>query len=571
MTTKFSFIVLAFLASFATIQGQTSGPKLWSQQFQRPASSPAGSPPLETFNDVKSLSSGNVIAVGYTTGATPIDESDLLIRKISSSTGAIMNEIFIDYYGGVKNDAAIRVLVAEPYIYVIGTSTFSLAPNDKDIVIMKMDTSLTTIWSRSFNNTGNPNDVAVDAGLDLFGNLYVLGNTTRTTTGGDIILRKYDSNGNVLFTKFYTSSGNFNDEARAMVVEPNGICDITGFYTSSTLGSRLLALKVWSNGAQLWVKYHDATTGVVLPDEGVSVSYDPVNNDMYVCGRGQNSSGNYDWVVVRFAGSDGTKVWYKKYVGVGNLDDAGIKVIYDSGSLYSCGNINTTVSGVTSKNIQLRKLNPADGATVWNKTYNFLNGANGPSEDVVTSMLVSPSGIIYLCGYIYYPTPTSVAPYQLVMAYNSSGVQQWAHMESSSSGSAFQGIDVRALAYSPSQNALYAVGYKWATISLISYSTIMKFGPVSIVSPIAEKVGDDASSIIAPKLYPNPASDFIQLQRFDEGVGQIQVLDATGKLVLQAEVQEETTRMDVNSLLAGMYIVRYTCNGQTQYMRFIRE
>lgn len=241
---------------------------------------------------------------------------DCCIRKIDKSTGAILNESFIDFYGGERTDVAVKVLIAEPYVYVIGTSTFTSSPFDKDIVVIKTDTSLNTIWTRNINNTGNPDDVAVDAGLDIFGNLYVLGNTTRTTTGGDILLRKYNSSGTVLFTKFYTSTGgNYSDAATALAVEPNGVCNITGYYNSGTLGTRLLALKVWSNGAQLWAKYHDVTTGAVRPDEGVSVSSDPVSGDVFVCGRGQNSLGNYDWVVVRFAGSDGTKLWNKKYIG----------------------------------------------------------------------------------------------------------------------------------------------------------------------------------------------------------------------------------------------------------------
>ncbi len=573
MSLKSSLFILALIISVGNAAGQTTGPLQWSKQHQRPVSSSLGyGPPLEAYNDVKALSSGNTIAVGYTVGATPaVAETDVLIRKINSSTGAIMNERFLDYYGGLKNDEAIKVLVAEPYLYLIGTAIFSAAPNDKDIFIIKMDTSLNTIWSFSINNLGNPNDIAVDAGLDAFGNIYILGNTTRTTTGGDIMLVKLDNNGTQLFKKYYTSTGNNYDEAKALAVEPNGVCNITGSYTSATLGSRILGLKVWSNGAQLWARYHDVTSGAVQPDEGVSVSYNPVNNDMYVCGRGRNASGNYDWAVVCFAGSDGTKIWYKKYEGVGNTDDSGSKIIYDAGSLYACGNITTTVTGVTSENIQLRKLNPADGATIWNKTYNFLNGSFGPSEEMATSMLVSPSGTIYIGGNVYFPTPTYYQPYQLVLAYNSSGVQQWAHLESSGSTSGTQGIDVKGLAYCAPQNALYAAGYKYATISFISYSTILKFGPTAIVSPLPDRIADNEEKFISPNLFPNPASNYIQLQRFDEGVGQMEIISASGKLMRWEAVQEDMTLVDISNLPSGLYILRYTCDQNTHTIRFVKE
>ncbi|MBK9399768.1 MAG: T9SS type A sorting domain-containing protein [Bacteroidetes bacterium] len=574
MSLKLPLLILALVISAGNVTGQTTGPLQWSKQHQRPVTSALGyGPPLEAYNDVKALSSGNTIAVGYTVGANPgVVENDALVRKINNSTGSIMNERFLDYYGGLKTDEAIKVLIAEPYIYVIGTATFGTAPNDKDMFIIKMDTSLNTIWSFSINTLGNPNDIAVDAGLDAFGNIYILGNTTRTTTGGDIILVKLDNNSTQLFKKYYSSTGNYYDEAKALAVEPNGVCNITGSYTSATLGSRLLGLKVWSNGAQLWAKYHDVTSGAVQPDEGVSVSYDPVNNDMYVCGRGRNASGNYDWVVVRFAGSDGTKIWSKKYAGTSNYDDAGAEIIYTTtGELFACGTIKTTVSGTDSPNIQLRKLNPVDGATIWNKVYNFLNGAFGPSEEKATTMLVSPSGTIYVGGTVYFPTPTYYQPYQLVLAYNSSGVQQWTHLESSGSTSGTQGIDVKGLAYSSSQNALYAAGYKYATISFLSYSTILKFGPTAIVSPLPDRIAENEEGFISPYLFPNPASNYIQLQRFDEGVAQLQIINASGKLIMWETVQEAMTQVDISTLPAGLYVVRYTCNQSTQTMRFVKE
>ena len=572
MIRKINTLLCLIILAQLTAIGQTSGPLQWTVKHSRPTTITMGTPPLEACNNIKALSSGNVITVGYTTGGSPIAESDLYIRKIDKSTGAILNESFIDFYGGERTDVAVKVLIAEPYVYVIGTSTFTSSPFDKDIVVIKTDTSLNTIWTRNINNTGNPDDVAVDAGLDIFGNLYVLGNTTRTTTGGDILLRKYNSSGTVLFTKFYTSTGgNYSDAATALAVEPNGVCNITGYYNSGTLGTRLLALKVWSNGAQLWAKYHDVTTGAVRPDEGVSVSSDPVSGDVFVCGRGQNSLGNYDWVVVRFAGSDGTKLWNKKYIGTSNNNDAGIGVIYTSaGELYTSGNIRTAVSGIESNNIQLRKLDPSNGASIWNKTYNFQNGPDGPSNDVATTMLVSPSGTIYIGGYIYFQTPTYVAPYHLVLSYNSSGVQQWAHMEFTS-GAMFQGLNINSLAYSTSENAVFAAGYDWATVSLNSNSVIIKLGPASITAPIAIRSNLDQDDFKAPIVYPNPAQDFIYLKRFDQSEGHLQIFDMSGRIVFSQLLQEEINSIDISTFPSGLYLARYSCNENSETLRFVKE
>ncbi len=568
MLHKLPLFTALFMAVHFVLPGQTTGPLLWSQSYQRPGSAGIGTPPLESYTDMKELSSGSIIAVGNAAGLNGVSYSDAMVRKINAGTGSIISENYIDYYGGTRNDVAVKVLVAEPYIYIIGTAEYSVSPYDKDIFIIKKDTSLNTIWSYGYNNTGNPNDMAVDAGLDMFGNIYVLGNTTRTATGADIVLLKLDPNGTALFTKFYSSTGNYTDMAKGMAVELNGICNITGYYTNATLGSRMLALKVWSNGVQLWVKYHDVTSGAIQPDEGLAVSYDPSSNDMFICGKGTNASGNFDWVVVRFAGSDGTKVWNTKYAGSNNSNDAGVKVIYDSGELYTCGYISTSVSGVVSQNIQLRKLKSVNGSAIWTKTYNFLNGASGASVENVTSMILSPAGNIYLGGTVSLPTPSSYDLYHLVLNYNSAGIQQWAHMQSTSSFSSFQGLDVNALVYSGDENAVYAGGFKWSTMSLISYSTLLKLGPTFINAPVAEKSDLITRSIVC---YPNPAINELHLKQPATAAGTLFLYDLNGKLLLQNYLPDEDNTIGIGELSPGLYIAKYTGNGISETFRIVKQ
>ena len=571
---RFSMFLLCALA-LTISSAQTSGPIVWKRADIRSGITTPGGAPFENYKDVKALSSGNTIALGETGGVGAAIGGDIVLRKHSASSGAILFERFIDGYLAGYSDKAVKLLVAEPFIYVVMNSTYNLTPFDQDIFVYKLDTSLNTVWVRNLNTSGNPDDIAVDAGLDQLGNLYVVGNTTRTGTGGDIVWLKYSSSGSLLFTKYYTSAGLFTDEVRAMAVEPNGVCNITGFYTSSTLGSRMLALKLWSNGIQLWVRYHDVVSGAVSGDIGNSVSYDPVTGDMYVCGGGRNSTGNDDWVVVKFAGSDGTKLWFKRHTGVGNANDNGVKVIYQGGDLYSCGTFTSTVSGVTSKNIQLRKYIPADGASVWTKTYNMLNGTSGPSDESASTMIVSPGGNIYVGGTAVLPTSSAPQTYQVILNYSSSGTLVWAHNEGNTGlSSPFQGIGLSALDYAPGQNALYAAGFEWKSMSVQSSTTLLKFGPTSLAPPLADRSDVDDQNPLAAidmQVYPNPFSEqaFIEFTTSsDMSAATLQVFSSEGRKVLDVYAGELSPqerysfRIDASVLPAGIYFCRLSYDGQ---------
>lgn len=548
-----------------------TGPLLWEQQDRRSGITTPGGLPFDAYQDLKALSSGNVIAVGTAGGVGAATGGDAVLRKHHRQSGAVLQEQYINFYAGGASDEAIKVIVSEPFMYVILTSKKVQSPFDRDIVVLKLDTSFNTIWTNTLNTSGNPDDVAVDAGLDQSGNLYVMGNTTRAATGADIVLRKLSSGGSVLFTRYYSSSGNNSDRGSAMSVEAGGICDITGYYSSSTLGSRLIALKVQNSGTQLWVKFHDMVTNAALADEGLSVSHDPATGDMFICGFGRFSSGNDDWVVLRFAGSNGTKVWTRRYAGAGNGSDRGVKVLFTNGTLYSCGTTVAAVSSVNSSNIQLRKLDPVNGNSFWTTTYNLANGPLGASEEMVNAMRVSPAGTIYLGGNSALPAASGLDYYLVVLAYQSSGALLWAHNEPVSPGSGAQGGTINALDVFSADNALYSAGYQWKDSTGNSFTSLMKFGPVSsalISEPSAIFNGSPSPSYL---LYPNPAQNEIMILRFDEGPGQIEVMDMNGRIVKDMQMHTSLMAIDISGLSSGLYLLRYTGSAGTDTQRFVRE
>jgi hypothetical protein len=71
------------------------------------------------------------------------------------------------------------------------------------------------------------------------------------------------------------------------------------------------------------------------------------------------------------------------------------------------------------------------------------------------------------------------------------------------------------------------------------------------------------------KIYPNPASDILNIQSSSTGI--IEIRNQNGSLVYKAEVQESTSKININELASGVYILRFISNENIEVMKFIKR
>jgi hypothetical protein len=175
-----------------------------------------------------------------------------------------------------------------------------------DIFIVKYDNSGTVIWAKSAG--GANDDYGESTSVDATGNLYLtggfrsatitFGNATLTNTdssgfSSDVFVVKYDSSGNVLWTK---SGAGINDYyalyGRRIEVDLNGNLYLTGTYsnalitfdsttlTNTASGSAdIFIVKYDPSGNVLWAK----SAGGNYSDYGISISVDQ-NGNSYITG-----------------------------------------------------------------------------------------------------------------------------------------------------------------------------------------------------------------------------------------------------------------------------------------------
>ena len=157
---------------------------------------------------------------------------------------------------------------------------------------------VTTDWVIN-NFNGYP--VGVMIGLDNTGNIFVTGHAGDFT---NIITTKYDTNGNVIWEKYY-SVPDLGVAATWLSVDPFGNIIVTGYprtFSSNPIEVGLLTLKYDNNGNLLWDKLISGTWAFAAR------SIVDQSGNIYVTGRDWQYTATYDFVTVKYA-PDGTQLW----------------------------------------------------------------------------------------------------------------------------------------------------------------------------------------------------------------------------------------------------------------------
>ena len=256
------------------------------------------------------------------------------------------------------------------------------------------------LWSKRFGSTIDDYGyaVAVDGNGDVlltgsFQGTVNFGGANLTSAGSfDVFVAKYSgADGAHLWSKRFGSSGGNSELGWAVAVDGSDDVLITGIFggtvnfgggnlTSAGLEDIFVAKYSGADGAHLWSKRFGSTGS----DRGRGVAVDG-NGDVLLTGAflltvnfgGGNlsSAGNFDIVVAKFSGTDGTHLWSRRFGGTGG--DEGLGVAVDgsgnpsvTGTLRGAADLgggNTALIGVVD--MFVAKYSGTDGAHLWSKRF----------------------------------------------------------------------------------------------------------------------------------------------------------------------------------------------------------
>ncbi|GAB4291962.1 MAG: hypothetical protein Kow0068_17220 [Marinilabiliales bacterium] len=277
-----------------------------------------------------------------------------------------------------------------------------------DILVAKYDSDGDLQWQQQYNGAANSDDAGTGLYVDGSYNVYVTGTVATSSTNRDIITIKYNSSGTQQWLETYDS--NSFDSGGGIIVESNGNVYVTGLTYDNGYDSDVITIKNNSSGDEQWATTWDHNN---LNDGGVKLAFS--DTMVIVSIVAQHTTTTYKYEVLRLGKVSGNLVnGTVSGTSSTGINEAFDMVIDDSGNIYIAGATPVTGQGYDYCVI---KLNSNLGIS-WERTYN----GNDDLDDMARGIKVDGSGNVYVTGY---STTSSQGKDIVTIKYNSNGTQQW--------------------------------------------------------------------------------------------------------------------------------------------------
>jgi uncharacterized delta-60 repeat protein len=291
---------------------------------------------------------------------------------------------------------------------------------NSDIIVIKYDKTGDTLWSRTFNGSGNSEDKAFGIVTDEEDNIYVTGIATRGGLSRDIVVLKYSSSGILRWANFYSGTNQeFEDKGSAICIDNIGDIYVTGFASGEDGTKDIVILKFSPDGTLVYEIREDG------PDNNDSEGYGIVvdsDNMIIVTGYTTDSDGSTDIIILKYA-ANGNYRWGKVYDGGEELDDKAFGIVVDENdNIYITGYITTEVGDAAGDNTDAILIKYGrNGSLKWTERYN--GGGNISTDKAFGIVVDEDNNMIYIAGQ----TGVSGGSLDyLLVKFTYSGNQKWA-------------------------------------------------------------------------------------------------------------------------------------------------
>ena len=399
-----------------------NGNELRSHQF--------GAQHKELASDLVLDGLGNLYMAGFTDGALNIQLSsgrrDAFAVKMPGvpqpspipsprpvpAAKAAPDMLWTRQFGSTGSDTAHNVAVdTAGNVYVVG-DTLGILPGQnalgrRDAYLRKYDSDGNELWTRQFGTQSV--DTGTDVAIDNRGYIYVAGSTSGAFGGhtkvgeSDAYLRKYDSEGNELWTRQFGTEGDDEvgglgldgadnvylvGQTRLFISEVASLNESAEVFTAKSTFLR----KYDSSGNELWARR--------FPTQSAETAWDVAVDGpgtVYVVGEtllipSRDSLEGQD-AFVRTYDSDGNRSWTRQF-GIQDADRASGVWVDGAGKVYVVGYTAGAFPGKHSMGHRDAYLRGYDGAGTELETIQF--GTEG--HDSAIDVAVDPAGNIYVVG-----------------------------------------------------------------------------------------------------------------------------------------------------------------------------
>jgi hypothetical protein len=253
-------------------------------------------------------------------------------------------------YGGAENDGASSILQTSDGGYIIAGYTESFGAGEKDVWILRLDSSGGILWTKTYGQAW-PDESAASIQHTTDGGYIVVG--TRYSGGpvDSIWLLKTDEDGDTLWTKSFSRSRGL--WASDCIQTSDG-----GYLITGGGWTTIFAMKTDSLGESLWCNSY----GWGASPCGKALQETPDSNYIIAGILGVGASGAANAFGLMKVGPQGTMLWSQAYYDPGESECNDVLVTGD-GCLTGCGGW-----GEGDYDICLIRTD-ANGDTLWTKFF----------------------------------------------------------------------------------------------------------------------------------------------------------------------------------------------------------
>lgn len=312
---------------------------------------------------------GNILVCGAVHNGSNVDYR---IVKYSSDGALIWTKQFNGPGNGDDVPVAIR-LDASNNVYVAGTSTGNGTLTD--FTTLKYNSTGNLLWTKRYNYSNLP-EIATTMEIDNSGNIFVAGASANSINNSDFCIVKYNSAGTQLAVQRHATTGNGYDLPSEMTINSSGNIFIVG--TSEAANNKNVKILAFTNTLTvLWAKYIDQFG---RDDEGYSITLTPSNN-LVITGYSKKQSGGTNLIVAKYT-LTGTQVWLKnKTALIDNEIAKGRKVrVNGNGKIFVSGESFTD----NSRDLVTQSYDE-NGNVLWEKTFDNSNTTEKAAQLVVSN------------------------------------------------------------------------------------------------------------------------------------------------------------------------------------------
>ena len=271
---------------FLALKYNSSGVQQWSREYNGTANMDDAA--------VKCAVSGGALAVLGVSQATTTTYKPLTL-SLNLTTGAVISATYSSSSATSMNLVNDLVKDVSGNLYLVGGTP--VTGHGYDFTTIKLTGStLALAWEVDYNGGSSLDDVANSVQVDASGNVYVTGYTTSSTQKRNMMTIKYNSSGTSQWNVTYNDTLNGNDVANSLVLDASNNVYITGYDSTKINGTDYYTIKYNSSGTQQWSIRAD---GYELEDKATDIALDTLGN-IIVSGESKKTNGTYEYKTIRY-------------------------------------------------------------------------------------------------------------------------------------------------------------------------------------------------------------------------------------------------------------------------------